>query len=202
MNVKQMAIELIKHAVDAGARLVKACEVLGISERTLQRWRETEDLQDQRKGAAKHCPQALSEQEKADMVEVCNTPEYASLPPSQIVPRLADKGIYMASESSFYRVLRAHNQVHRRGRASAPRNKHRPMAIAATAANQAWSWDITCLPSGIRGQFFRLYMIVDIYSRKITGWEVHDEELADHSSTLIEKACLRHNIVSVRPPHL
>lgn len=198
MDVKQMAIELIGEAVHAGARLFKACRLLGISERTWRRWRGSDDLADKRKGAEKHCPHALSEAEKAHIVAVCNQPRYTSLPPSQIVPRLADEGIYLASERSFYRILHEHDQVHRRGRAQPPRQPHKPMAIATTAPNQTWSWDITYLPTSVRGQFFRLYMIVDIYSRKITGWEVHHEELASHAATLIEKACLRHAIQSNR----
>jgi transposase InsO family protein len=194
VDVKQMAIKLIDEAVAAGARLYKACEVLGISTRTLRRWRNADDLTDQRKGADKHCPHALSDEEKARIVAVCNEPQYASLPPSQIVPRLADEGIYMASEASFYRVLREHDQVHRRGRAQPPRQVHKPLAIATTGPNQTWSWDITYLPTIVRGQFFRLYMVLDIYSRKITGWEVHLEELACHAATLIEKASLCHNV--------
>lgn len=189
-----MAIDLIDDAVASGARHFRACEVLGISARTLRRWRGASDLTDRRKGADKFCPHALSEEEKAHIVEVSNQPEYASLPPSQIVPRLADAGIYIASESSFYRVLREHNQIHRRGRAQPPRAVRKPLAITATGPNQAWSWDITYLPVAVRGQFLRLYMILDIYSRKICGWEVHHEELASHAATLIEKAGLRHNI--------
>lgn len=199
MDVKQMAIQLIDEAVQAGARLCRACQVLGISTRTLRRWRGTGDLADRRKGAIRHCPHALSEEERQRIVTVCNEAQYASLPPSQIVPRLADEGVYIASESSFYRVLRQHEQLHRRGRAQPPRRHHKPMPIAATGPNQAWSWDITYLPTTIRGQFLRLYMVLDVYSRKITGWEIHHDELAGHAATLIEKASLRHHI---RPDQL
>lgn len=189
-----MAIEWIEEAVAAGARYFKACEVLGISCRTLRRWKATEDLADKRKGAKRHCPHALSEEEKQEMLAVCNTPEYQSLPPAQIVPRLADKGIYLASESSFYRVLREYRQNNRRGRAQAPRKVAKPKALAAMQPNQVWSWDITYLPTAIRGQFYRLYLMLDVYSRKIVAWEIHTEELACHAAALMEKACLRHAI--------
>lgn len=189
-----MAITLIDEAVAAGARCFKACEVLGITCRTLRRWRAAPDLTDHRKGALKHCPHALTEEEKQHLIEVCNQPDYASLPPSQIVPRLADEGIYLASESSFYRVLRAADQQHRRGRSQPPRTVAKPKAWAATAPNCVWSWDITYLPSAVRGQFFRLYLMLDIYSRYLVGWEVHHEELAAHAAELMDKACLRHHI--------
>ena len=192
--MKQMAITLIDEAVAAGARLHKACAVLGISSRTHRRWKAAEHLQDARQGAAKHCPHALSDAERQTIIAACNAPEHQNLPPSQIVPRLADRGIYLASESSFYRVLRAQGQHNRRGRAKAPRQRARPQAFAAQAPNQVWSWDITYLPSTVKGQFWRLYMIVDIYSRAIVGWEVHAEELASHAAVLVSRACLRQQV--------
>lgn len=151
---------------------------------------------DQRKAAAsaRTPANALTAAEREEIVRVCNTPEYCSLPPSQIVPRLADAGRYIASESSFYRVLRDADQVNRRGAAEQPRHVAKPKGYCAQAPNQTWSWDITFLASSVRGQFYRLYMIEDIFSRKIVGWEVHTEELAEHASTLISKACLAEGI--------
>jgi transposase InsO family protein len=189
-----MAIQLIDEAVAAGARVHMACGVLGISSRTLRRWRKAGSLVDGRKGAARECPHALTVAEKEQIVELCNHEEFRSLPPSQIVPRLAERGIYLASEASFYRVLREYDQNHRRGRSDPPRTVTKPKAWAATAPNQVWSWDITYLPAAIRGQFYRLYLVLDVYSRMIVGWEVHHEELASHASELISKACLRHHI--------
>ncbi|GAB1387742.1 hypothetical protein MASR1M59_28900 [Melaminivora sp.] len=191
-STKQMAITVIDEAMRAGARQHKACAQLGVSSRTLRRWRSRQA--DARKGAVKQCPQALSEDERQRIIAVCNTPEHQSLPPSQIVPRLADAGVYIASESSFYRVLRAHGQAQRRGRARTPRKVSRPQALRATAPNQVWSWDITYLPSTVRGQFLRLYLVLDVYSRAIVGWEVHESESASHAATLITKACLRHQV--------
>ena len=194
MFMKQRAIQRIDVAVAAGAGCRHACAVMGISGRTLRRWRHAASLTDRRKGAPKDCPHALSETEKQAIVETCNQPAYQNLPPSQIVPRLADRGIYLASESSFYRVLRAHSQDLHRGRAKPPRKVAKPQAWQATGPDQVWTWDITYLPTVIRGQFHRLYMIMDVYSRLIVGWEVHDEELASHAGELMEKACLRHRV--------
>jgi transposase InsO family protein len=192
--MKQMAIVLIDEATAAGARQHKACEVLGITARTLRRWRGADSLHDQRKGAPRTCPHALTDKEKETIVATCNLPQYQSLPPGQIVPRLADEGVWFASESSFYRVLAEHDQCHRRGRAKPPRNVAKPKALVAAIANQVWSWDITYLPTAVRGQFYRLYLVLDIYSRKIVGWEVHGEELAIHAAALIDKTCQRERI--------
>ena len=90
------------------------------------------------------------------------------------MPILADQGQYIASEASFYRVLREADQLYHRGQAKAPTKWHKSTAYCATQPNAAWSWDITWLSSVIRGQFFYLYMVMDIYSRKIVGWEGHD----------------------------
>jgi transposase InsO family protein len=196
---RQRAIELIDEAVAAGARCHRACAILEMDVRTLQRWKRALKRAvagDQRKVAAQaRTPaNALTAAEREEIVRVCNTPEYRSLPPSQIVPRLADDARYIASESSFYRVLRDAEQVNRRGAAEQPRQVAKPKGFCAHAPNQTWSWDITFLASSVRGQFYRLYMIEDIFSRKIVGWEVHTEELADHASTLISKACLAEGV--------
>jgi transposase InsO family protein len=197
---RQIAIDLIAEAVTAGARLFKACAVLEISVRTLQRWkmslREKADLADQRKASATNRSPVnkLSIDEREAIVAVCNQPEYQSLPPSQIVPRLADKGEYLASESSFYRVLRDADQVNRRGRSKLPHSVPKPQGFKATGPKQVWSWDITFLASSIRGAFYRLYLVLDVYSRKIVAWEVHENESADHASLMIRKACLAEGI--------
>jgi putative transposase len=160
--------------------------VLGLTSRTLRRWRALAGSDTAPRVPANR----LSPDEQEAILTVCNALEYRSLPPTQIVPRLADQGVYLASESSFYRVLRAHDQVQRRGRAAAPRQVAKPQGVCATAPNGCWAWDITFLASSIRGQFHRLYLIEDVFSRKIVGWEVYAEESAEHASRVIQRACL------------
>ena len=197
---RQMAIGLIDEAVTTGARQSKACEVIEIDTRTLRRWkqqlREEQRLTDRRKESAMERTPAnkLTEEECTQIVEICNQPEYKSLPPSQIVPMLADEGQYIASESSFYRVLREEKQINRRGRAEAPRVVAKPKGYNAENPNEVWSWDITYLASALKGSFYYLYLIEDIYSRKIVGWEVHEKESAAHASVLVRKACLSEGV--------
>lgn len=190
-----MAITLIDDAVIAGARCAKACEIIGLSERTLRRWRNSASLADKRQTPAPRTYEhALTEEEKALILTVSNSDQFKSLPPTQIVPKLADKGVYIASESSFYRVLKEHGQLQRRGREQSHHKHAKPQALIATGPNQVWSWDITYLPSDVRGVFYRLYLVIDVYSRFIVGWEVHDNESAEHASLLVRKACLRHKV--------
>ena len=111
------------------------------------------------------------------------------MPPSQIVPVLADEGIYLGSESSFYRQLHEVDEQHERGRAN--RRTSKPLSThCATGARQLWSWDVTYLPSPTRGIFYYLYMIMDVWSRKIVGHEVYDSETGELASELFSRTVL------------
>lgn len=186
----------IDEACVAGARVTEACRVVAISPRTLQRWREEGEVKaDGRPQAGQQREPAnkLSKAERKQILTFANEPEFAHMPPSQIVPILADRGRYIASESSFYRVLREADQLAHRGKAKAPRH-HRPTPLQASAANQLWSWDITYLATTVKGMFFYLYLIMDVYSRKIVGWEVYDTESADHAASVFHKTHLREGV--------
>lgn len=186
---------MIQETVAAGSRRSAACKLLGLSERTIQRWQNGAVIKtDARKNANKPEPKnKLTTAEKQSIVTVCNEPRFRSLPPSQIVPTLLDEGRYIASESSFYRVLRAEGQQHHRGKAAVA-NRHKPTSYAATGPNQVWSWDITYLRSNIKGLFYYLYLVEDIYSRMIVAWEIHECESAEHAAEMIYKASLKHGI--------
>lgn len=119
---------LVGEAVRVGAGRGAACEEIGLHPRTLSRWSGPEGAirPDLRPTAERPVPaKRLSAAERDRIVEICASPEFASLPPSQIVPQLPDQGCYIASESSFYRVLRECDQNHRRGRAR-PATRHKP----------------------------------------------------------------------------
>jgi transposase InsO family protein len=188
---RQEIVALIDGAMAVGARQAVACAELGVNARTLQRWTGPEGgVRDDRRPFTERPEPAskLSDEECDRIVATCSAPEFASLPPSQIVPRLADQGIWIASESSFYRVLRARGQNHRCGRARPATRRKPPTSFEAKAPCQVWSWDITWLPGPIAGAFFYLYLIIDIFSRKIVGWEVHDRETAEFASQVLKRA--------------
>ena len=183
----------IEQAQASGARLDRACEVVGIDARTLQRWKADDGFQrgDRRPATARpKPPHALTDQERARILAVANEPRFAEMPPARIVPMLADEGCYLASESSFHRVLKAQGQLRHRGRARAPQASRRPTTHIATAPGQLWCWDITWLPSRVTGRWFYLYLILDVYSRKIVAHEVHEAESAEHAAHLVKRAAL------------
>ncbi|GBF76674.1 integrase [Paenibacillus sp. 598K] len=192
---REHAITLIQEAVVAGAREARACQELGLAQRTLQRWRKQGGTEDGRPLASRPTPaNKLSEVEEQQVLEVLQQPHNRSLPPSQIVPALADEGIYIASESSFYRILHKHHQQHHRGRSKKP--TARPLTShAAHGPNEVWMWDITWLPGPAKGLFLYLYFILDLYSRKIVGWEIWEDESAVHASQLIRRTVIREQCV-------
>ena len=200
---RENAVMLIKEAVQNGASVSAACNELGITERTYYRWiklnRENQSYEDRRPSAVRPDPSSkITPEERAKILEYVNSPEFASMPPCEIVPALADKGIYIASESTFYRILREEKMQNHRGRAEAPH--HRVIAThKATGPNQVWMWDITYLNGPIKGQFYYLYLISDLFSRDIVGWEVWETEDAAHASELIKRTCLKQHRLSTEP---
>jgi len=201
---RQILVRDIEQACAEGARLAPTCALAGIDARTLRRWKAGDGLQqgDRRPDADRPVPsRALSEAERARIIEIANEPRFAETPPARIVPTLADEGIYIASESSFHRVLRAHGQMNRRGRAQPPRTSRPPTTHIATRPGDIWCWDVTFLPAQIQGRWFYFYLILDLYSRKIVGFEVHDTDSAEHAAHLVRRTALAEGVHAkpVRP---
>ena len=187
----------IREAHAQGARLEHACAELGLSTRTLQRWTDGPDAApkaDQRLTAIRPEPtNKLSEAEREQVLQTCMTARFADMPPTQIVPILADEGTYLASESSFYRILKANQCQHHRGRARLRRPRE-PKRHVAHRPRAVWCWDVTYLPSTVRGMFFYLFAAIDLYSRKIVAWEVYESEGGDQAAEFIERAKWREGV--------
>jgi len=194
---RRSCMELVKQAKASGAGRAASCEVLDVSLRTLERWEKQPDQGDRRRGPDTVCGHALSEKEQQAIVAVCNRSAYRDLSPWQIVARLADQGVYLGSQSSFYRVLKHNDQLSHRQQ-SKPAVHHRPKDLTARSPNEVWSWDITYLNSPIRGAYYYLYLVEDIFSRMIVGWTVEEEQSAEHSAEhsarLIDRTCQEHGI--------
>ena len=185
---------LVAEAVVAGARQDQACAVISLSPRTLQRWQRDRSRGDQRPLRIQAAKNGLSQLERERLLAVVNSTEFSSLPPSQIVPRLADRGHYIASESTMYRVLKAENQRKHRGAERPTQRRHRPRALCATAPAQLFSWDITYLPTPIKGLYFYLYLFMDIFSRKIVGWQVYEIESSELAGEVMRDICTREDV--------
>ena len=191
-------IVLVRECIAQGARQTKACAVIDLSARTLQRWERDRGLEvplgDLRPARIQTPANQLNEVERARLLVMVNSAEFADMAPSQIVPRLADRGEYIGSESTIYRTLRACQQLAHRCSQRAPKARHKPRALVATAPRQLFSWDITYLPTWVRGSYFYLYLFVDIYSRKIVGWQVYDVESSELAAQMMQDICSREGI--------
>jgi len=185
---------LVDEAVRSGARLKEVCKILGIDPTTIQRWKAQEIGDDRRAGPRTTPANKITKRERLLILYYMNLPQYRDLSPRQIVPILAEKGIYLASEATIYRILKEEKQLAHRSSSEAPKKVGRPRHLVATGPCQVWSWDITYLPTDVKGLFYYLYMIVDIWSRKIVGWSIHKEESGEWAALLMEEACRREGI--------
>ena len=183
-----MTLGLIDEAVSSGARQSEACEVLGIDPRTVQRWKRRGVGEDRRAGPKSPPRNKLTAKERAQVLDTMNSPEFRDVGPNQIVPTLADRGEYIASESTMYRILRSERLLAHREPSRPASKRHRPDECAATGPNQVWSWDITYLKSPVLGAFFYLYVVTDVWSRKIVGWTVEAEETAENAEAMLARA--------------
>lgn len=189
---KQNALALIEEACCSGARKSNACEIMGIDVRTAQRW-QCMGVEDRRKGSSKKPANKLNDLERAEIIKILGSAEYRDLTPAQIVPRLADQGRYLASEATMYRILKEQKMNCHRS-PSKPRISKKPQELVADGPNQVWSWDITYLPLVIKGFFVYLYMVMDLYSRKIVAWQIYDTQSSELAADLMTEACLLENV--------
>jgi putative transposase len=187
-------IALLDEAVTNGCRSFIACREAGLHPRTVQRWRAFPDGgEDRRRGPLTSPHQKLDESERAAILETANSVEFRNVSPKQIVPRLADRNEYIASESTIYRVLHAEQQMAHRT-PTKPRTVARPSELVASGPNELWSWDITYLPASVRGTFYYLYLFVDVWSRRIMKAVVHTEENMEHSALALAEAHVEHGV--------
>ncbi len=192
--VRQEIVQLVDEAKSHGASMHNITPIIGFSARTIKRWRVTGDSEDGRTTHKNHHPSnRLTQEERDRLISTANSTEYKNLSPHQIVPKLADKGIYLASESTFYRVLKAQKQLthrHKQKRAT----KVKPTPLVAQQPNQIYSWDITYLPTTVQGIFFYLYLFMDIYSRKIVGWQIYTQQRSGLASHIMKDIAIKERI--------
>ena len=196
-DTRKEVIKMIVETNKNGARLSKACDFFGINVRTYQRWNKDNGFLDKRKGALKNVGNKLSKAEKEKIIEICCNPRFRDLTPSEIIPILAEEGEYIASESTFYRVLKESSLLKYRGNTKISRIKKKPEELKATGPNQIWSWDITYLKTDIKGRYFFLYLFMDVWSRKIVGWGIFEDESGENSSKLFKNICKKLNVKGV-----
>ena len=190
-------LQWVDEAQAQGARRQVICQHIGLSIRTVQRWRrpDSEDVKsDGRSKRHWQPPHKLSAAERSEMLARANSAEFAALPPSQFVPILAERGEYIASESSFYRVLREVRQLKHRLKSRPPERRREAKTLCAQGPNEVYSWDITYLKTTLKGVYFYLYLMMDVYSRKIVGWCIEESESSERAAQLMHEVAEREGV--------
>lgn len=139
-------------------------------------------------------PRTLSADERANVLATLNSDEYMDKAPAQVFAALLELGIYHCSIRTMYRILAANDQVRER-RAQRQHPTYTKPQLVATAPNQVWTWDITKLPGPTKGTYFSLYVILDLFSRYIVGWQVATRESAAVYQELVEACCKDQGVV-------
>lgn len=138
-------------------------------------------------------PRALSKAEQDAILDVLHSERFVDLAPAEVWAILLDEGVYLGSQSTFYRLLRQAGEVReRRAQATHPA-KVKP-ELVATEPNAVWSWDITKLRGPAKWTYYQLYVILDIYSRYVVGWMVASRESAALAEVLIKQTCATQGI--------
>ena len=167
-----------------------ACEVLGVSRATYYR----EGREQPRSVRVRPQPAwALLAQEREHILAVLHSEPYVDMAPAEVAATLLDQGTYLCSERTMYRLLAGAQEVRER-RAQARHRHYQAPELLASGPNQVWSWDITKLKGPGRWNYYCLYVILDIFSRYVTGWTVADRESAELACDLIEQACEQQRI--------
>ena len=154
--------------------------------RTLERW-EKDKQGDKRSIIERNPKNKLSASERKRIIEISCSNEYKNLSPNEIVPLLAEKGKYYASESTFYRILKEENLLKHRRESKPGTKRNKPKELKATGRGQVWSWVITYLLTSIKGKYYYLYLFLDVWSRAIVGWDIQENESANKAVVLIKK---------------
>ena len=193
-------VALLEEGISRGVSAKAIADLFGLATRTLRRWGLMIQAQgfsrDQRKGASRHVMHRFSEEERRQVLSTVNDPRFADLTPNQIVAILSEEGAYVGSESTIYRIMRQEGLLHHRGRSRPPREPREPPMLEATGIHQVLAWDITLLPGPVKGQFFYLYMVLDVWSRRILGVEVHERESGELAKHFFDRVCRDEGISS------
>jgi putative transposase len=141
----------------------------------------------------RHQPRALSATERQAILDVLHSDRFADLAPAEVWATLLDEGVYLGSQSTFYRLLRRAGEVRERRRQATHPAKVKP-ELVANAPNAVWSWDITKLRGPAKWTYYYLYVILDIFSRYVVGWMVASRESSALAEVLIRQTCTKQGI--------
>jgi putative transposase len=131
---------------------------------------------------------ALTDEEKKKILDVLHEERFVDKAPAAVYAKLLDERIYLCSIRTMYRILKENDEVRER-RNRLRRTDYKKPELLATGPNQVWSWDITKLKGPHKWTCYHLYVILDIFSRKVVGWMISTRESGELAEQLILEAC-------------
>lgn len=186
-------MDFLYEGLNAGATIKAVADLIGICSRTLRRWGLDISGQrfsvDRQKSAPREVAYRFTAKERRRVIDSVNDPRFADLTPAQIVAILAEERMYVGSESTIYRIMRQEGLLNHRGRARSPREPRPVPVLEATGIYQVLVWDITLLPGDVKSQLYYFYMVIDVWSRRILGVEVHEHECSVLASAFFDRLC-------------
>jgi putative transposase len=178
----------------ASGLMVDACSALGLARASVYRAR-TRLLQPPPSKSAKVAPpRTLGPEERSRVLDVLRTPRFADQAPAEIYATLLDEGVYLCSIRTLYRILAENGEVRER-RDQRRHPVYQKPELLAEAPNQVWSWDITKLMGPAQWSYFYLYVILDIFSRRVVGWCIADAENTVLFKELFDNAFVKHGVL-------
>lgn len=196
LEAREKLMISVAASLEGGARKSAACAAIDLQLRTLERW-ERRPIGDKRSVIVKEPANKLTSTERSEILHACCSDEFKDMTPNEIVPRMAETGRFIASEASYYRILKAEGMVRKSNSRKTSRRK-KPKALTASGPCQVWSWDITYLRSPVKGLYYYLYLFQDIWSRAIVGWAIHETESADFAAAAMKRISAEMGVKDVR----
>lgn len=186
LEQRSKIMELYGEAKASGARQHAICQVLGLNPKTIQRWNKPDELPCDSRKTREFVPlNKITEDERNEIISLCHSSEFCEMTPNQMVPILAERNIYIASERTFYRILSEENQLTHRQKSKPKTQCNQPKALCASQPGEILTGDMTYLKTTVLGHFFYLYLFVDIFSRKIVGWQIHHHECSQLAADIV-----------------
>lgn len=178
-------MEILQHRVSQSWLSGK----VGVSRSSMNRWRIHGPHQRPKRAAHN----AMSLSEKREILDLLHSDEFVEDTPYQVVSKLLDRGKWLCSVSSMYRVLSDAKELKDRRDQRRHPKYHKPV-LSATGPNQLWSWDITRLPGETKGKYYFLYVMIDVFSRYVVGWMITHEENSDRAQHFIRESIRQQGI--------
>lgn len=170
-----------------------ACEAAGISTTHFYRTRKQKAETPSAEKAPHGRPRSLTPAEESQVIALLHSQRFMDCAPREVYATLLEEGTYLCSWRTMYRLLARNDEVRERRKVHRHPTYVKP-ELAAVAPNQVWTWDITYLKAEVRGQFYYLYVAIDLYSRYVTDWLLDTKECASLARRLFERICARENV--------